>query len=90
MIVCLYVFQHLSITEQLKVAGMCWHNLMVGGFFIWGGFLDRQPLIKPKDIFPPDRCSIILSHSWSGIDSSHRQPHRHFGIVVAARRKALQ
>lgn len=90
MIVCLYVFQHLTIAEQLRVAKACWEQLVIGGLLVWGSFLDERPLIEAKDIFPPDRCSIILSHSWSRDDVQHGPPHRHRGIVIAARRIATQ
>ena len=87
-IICLYVFQHLSDDDIAKVVRHMKYSLKKGGTMILGSFKTPNNDLSLESMAHlfcgDDGFEMLVKDSWKRIDVSHGTPHYHegFNLVV--------
>ena len=91
-IICLYVFQHLSDDDIAKVVRHMKYSLKKGGTMILGSFKTPNNDLSLESIAHlccgTDGFEIFFKDIWKRIDVSHGAPHYHEGFNLVVKKVA--
>lgn len=82
LILCNYVFQHLSRHEIERFVTNISSKVKTGGHFVFSFFEHRTDVTfsQVSNLLEEHRWKLLKMKEWSRLDTDHGDPHMHYGV----------